>query len=205
MKQMTENKDKLTSLERYKTLIAARNFHYDNYNKWMTYFYVAIGALFVGYYTIISSDLNKIFKNEILLLISLGYIVSILWFLSSKGYYFWNINFITLVNDCELNDLQLKPNERVYYTFANKKTQNNYFNPISGANISTSKVAILFAYIIAVIWGYLLLNKTLNCNIFILFFLSAIITSLVSALMGYFLKSKITHFPDLKIKQKDIK
>jgi len=205
MKQMTENKDKLTSLERYKTLIAARNFHYDNYNKWMTYFYVAIGALFVGYYTIISSDLNKIFENEILLLISLGYIVSILWFLSSKGYYFWNINFITLVNDCELNDLQLKPNERVYYTFANKKTQNNYFNPISGANISTSKVAILFAYIIAVIWGYLLLNKTLNCNIFILFFLSAIITSLVSALMGYFLKSKITHFPDLKIKQKDIK
>jgi len=202
---MTENKDKLTSLERYKTLIAARNFHYDNYNKWMTYFYVAIGALFVGYYTIISSDLNKIFENEILLLISLGYIVSILWFLSSKGYYFWNINFITLVNDCELNDLQLKPNERVYYTFANKKTQNNYFNPISGANISTSKVAILFAYIIAVIWGYLLLNKTLNCNIFILFFLSAIITSLVSALMGYFLKSKITHFPDLKIKQKDIK
>ena len=37
--------------ERYELLIRARNFHYENYNKWMTYFYVAISALFVSYFT----------------------------------------------------------------------------------------------------------------------------------------------------------
>ena len=50
------NSKKLTPKERYEFLINARNFHYDNFNKWMTYFYVAIGALFVGYYTIASSE-----------------------------------------------------------------------------------------------------------------------------------------------------
>lgn len=194
------NNNELTPLERYKTLITARNFHYDNYNKWMTYFYVAIGALFVGYYTLISSNVKNL-DNEILLLIGLGYLISILWFLSAKGYYFWNINFITLVNQCELEDLKLEPNKRVYLTFANKKTQNNYFNPISGANISTSKVAILFAYIITVVWGFILLDKLLEYNFFSLLLLSSIITTFLSALMGFFLKSKIDHFPDLEIKQ----
>jgi len=194
------NSNELTPLERYKTLITARNFHYDNYNKWMTYFYVAIGALFVGYYTLISSSAKNL-DNETLLLIGLGYLISILWFLSAKGYYFWNINFITLVNQCEQEDLKLEPNKRVYLTFANKKTQNNYFNPISGANISTSKVAILFAYIITVVWGFLLLNKLLECNFFSLLLLLLITTTFLSALMGICLKSKIDHFPDLGIQQ----
>ncbi|MCD7972435.1 MAG: hypothetical protein LUG18_07175 [Candidatus Azobacteroides sp.] len=38
--------------ERCKLVINARNFHYDNFSKWMTYFYVATGALFIGYYSI---------------------------------------------------------------------------------------------------------------------------------------------------------
>ncbi len=195
-------KNELNSFERYKLLINARNFHYDNFNKWMTYFYVAIGALFVGYYTIKSStETNHQLDEEIKILLLLGYFVSIFWYLSCKGYYYWNINFITLVNDCEANDLKLKPKKRVYYVFANKNTQNNYLNPISGANISTSKISILFSFTITVFWGILLTKEVLDQQLFCRFLISIVSTFILSLIIGKFLRSKITHFPDLNIKQ----
>ena len=199
----SENK-KLTRKERYEFLINARNFHYDNFNKWMTYFYVAIGALFVGYYTIASSE-NM--NTEKIILISLGYITSLFWYWSSKGYYFWNINFITLVNDCEKNTLKLKKKKRVYFVFANKKTQNNYLNPISGANISTSKIAILFSFVISIVWSILLLEKLKEMELIETHFVCEFIISLFITLTlsyiipKYFLKGKIEHFPDLEINQ----
>jgi len=195
------NPKKLTPKERYEFLINARNFHYDNFNKWMTYFYVAIGALFVGYYTIASSE---DLYNEKIILIVLGYITSLFWYWSSKGYYFWNINFITLVNDCETSTLKLKKKKRVYSVFANKKTQNNYLNPISGANISTSKIAILFSFIISIVWGILLLEKIkeIEIHFFCEFLVSLFFTLLLSYVIPKFLlKSKIDHFPDLEINQ----
>lgn len=200
------DKNKLSGKERYEFLINARNFHYDNFNKWMTYFYVAIGALFVGYYTIASSEnLN----TEKIILITLGYITSLFWYWSSKGYYFWNINFITLVNDCEKNTLKLKKKKRIYYVFANTKTQNNYLNPISGANISTSKIALLFSFVITIFWSILLLEKLKEMKLikfdFICeFIISMLVTLILSSIIPKcFLKSKINHFPDLKINQDD--
>ncbi len=202
---ITDSDDqKLTRKERYEYLINARNFHYDNFNKWMTYFYVAIGALFVGYYTIAS---NEKMDTEKLILITLGYITSLFWYWSSKGYYFWNINFITLVNDCEKNTLKLKKKKRVYSVFANKKTQNNYLNPISGANISTSKIAILFSFIISIVWSILLLEKLKEIKLIEShFFCELMISIFITLTLSYFipkylLKSKIDHFPDLEIDQ----
>ena len=198
----SDNPNTLTSKERYDFLIKARNFHYDNYNKWMTFFYVAIGALFVGYYTLTTSSSTKNFDKEALILVSLGFAISLLWYWSSKGYYFWNINFITLVNDCEEKDLNLDPKQRVYYVFANKKTQNNYLNPVSGANISTSKIAILFSFIITVVWGALLFDKIFQIAIGWKIILSIFSTLITSAIIPRFwLYSKIDHFPDLKITQ----
>ena len=40
----------------YKTAIAARNFHLDHSNKWMTYYYVAVAAIFVAFYNLKDSD-----------------------------------------------------------------------------------------------------------------------------------------------------
>ncbi|MEB3037174.1 RipA family octameric membrane protein [Capnocytophaga ochracea] len=201
-----EKKDKckeFTPFERYKTLIAARNFHYDNFNKWLSYFYIAIGVLFVGFYTLKTSNNFSSFKLEIKMILFLGYIISLLWYLSCKGYYFWNINFITLVNNCEEECLKLEPKDRVYFVFANKKTQNNYINPISGANISTSKIAILFSFIITISWGILLLKEFLQNDFCCIFVISIIGTILLSWILGKtLLKSKINHFPNLKIKQK---
>jgi len=38
-------------LETYKLAINARKNIYDNFNKWMTYYYVAVGATFIAYYS----------------------------------------------------------------------------------------------------------------------------------------------------------
>jgi len=189
--------------EQYKLLIQARNFHYDNYNKWMTYFYVAMAAFFVGYYSLISSEEANNLNFEINALLSIGYITSLFWFIASKGYYYWNINFIKLINSFEKNVLKTKVNERIYFVFANKKTENKPFDPISGANFSTSKVAILFSYVITVFWGVLLLKKIVDCNegiIYILILIASGFTTLImSLLLSKILKSNIDYTPDLEL------
>ena len=216
--------------ERYDYLIKARNFHYENYNKWMTFFYVIIGALFIGLYTILGKTTEDIgFEKNILVFIVtiIGYVFSILWYWSNKGYYFWNINFITLVNNHEKKIMKLKAEERVYAVFANKNTQNNYNEIVSGANFSTSKISILITYFIAYIWGtamyYLICILVLDlfnyleysvswgkgCFIlqFVIFFIISSIFSfctikkLPNKYVQEKLGSKIDHFPDLNIQQ----
>jgi hypothetical protein len=205
-----KEKRKVKKIKQYELLINARNFHYDNFNKWMTYYYVAMGALFVGYYTMKSGNKIDNFGEYSLLL--LGFVVGLFWYWSCKGYYYWNINFITLVNNFEKEILKLDEKERVYFVFANKNTQNNYLNPISGANVSTSKVTILFSFTITVMWGVLILYKIfekISCfehcdwvNILLSMFLSIIVVLIISQLIPkHFLYSKIDHFPDLEIKQ----
>ena len=197
--------------KKYKILINARNFHYENFNKWMTYFYVAIGALFLGYCTItisVNGDASK--RNLLEYSISiLGYIVGLLWYWSCKGYYYWNINFITLVNYYEETLLKLPKEERIYYVFANKDAQNNYSSPISGANISTSKIAIFFSFIVTSAWGFIPFYKIItdaSCSNWFTI-LSSIIYSIVSVIIissvipKKWLQSKIDHFPDLKLTQ----
>lgn len=206
----------LTHEDRYKILIEARNFHYNNFSKWLTYFYVAIGAIFIGYCTLLSSEreIKDIETLEIMILI-LGYIVSIFWYLSAKGYYHWNINFISLVNHYEQNLLKYPNEHRVYFVHANKNRENNYWCPASGANISTSKIAILFAFIISLFWGILLaktlfwesLSECVSCNwiIWILLIIGSIIsTLLISYKLGRKLKSYIKIFPDLNLNFNEI-
>ncbi len=193
--------------ERYKALINARNFHYDNFSKWMTYFYIAIGALFVGYCTIISSDkAGDLIMLEYLLIV-MGFIASILWYWSAKGYYYWNIHFISMINYYERDVLKFDEKERVYLVFANKDTQNDYCSPVSGANISTSKIAILFAFLVTCCWAFLLFNKLSGslsqapswCSVLFQASLAMATVWILSVLIpGKYLASRIDHHPDLK-------
>ncbi len=207
-----------TLKERYELMIKARNFHYENFNKWMTYFYVAIAALFVGLCTLVSSANQNIENKNLLeyLSILLGLFVSLFWYWSCKGYYYWNVHFIMMVQYYEEHLLKLPVAERVYNVFANKKIQNNYASPITGANISTSKVAILFSFIIACVWGFIfayLLLRSFYTNYpstpyFLLIFCSATISVLAVIGVSYvipkrYLYSQHDHIPDLKIEQKN--
>lgn len=212
--------------DRYELIIKARNFHYDNYNKWMTYFYVMIAALFIGLYNILGKSDTELweFKYGLVLIVCfLGYTFGILWYWANKGYYYWNINFIMLVNHYEQNIFKFDKAESVYSVFANKEIQNKYGSITSGANFSTSKISILVSYIIAFSWGvalfYLIIYKIIFlCEpdkkfqemypyLIACFFLSVIISYIIIQFMTIkigkkYLKSYIDHFPDLKLEQK---
>ena len=72
---MTEEETK-SFLEAFKSTVAARNFHYDNFSKWMTYYYVAVAAIFIAFYS------GKFDEETNLFLIFIGFFVSVLWHLS---------------------------------------------------------------------------------------------------------------------------
>ena len=195
---------------RYELIIKARNFHYENFNKWMTYFYLIISALVLGLCNILSKQNVDIFdkqRNIVLVISFLGFIVSLAWHWSNKGYYYWNINFITLVNHYEKNLLKFNENERIYFVFANKEKQNNYANPLSGANISTSKISILLSYIITLFWSSLITFILLKDGIEYdwLYYLWTLIFPIVLIyLLSYIVAKKYLfsyhdHFPDLNL------
>ncbi|MFK8298742.1 RipA family octameric membrane protein [Capnocytophaga cynodegmi] len=194
--------------EKYKILIDARNFHYDNFNKWMTYFYVMIGAIFVAFYDMLKQkDYLNSHKIEIIGICVAGFIVSLFWYWANKGYYYWNINFITLVNHYEKNILKFKKKKRIYFVFANKNNQNNYLNPLKGANISTSKISILLSFIVTLFWSTFLFNilslniiTNLCCRLLISFGVGISSILLISKIVGKkILYSYHSHFPDLEI------
>lgn len=211
MSEANNNPDRVSLKDRYELVINARNFHYENFNKWLTYFYVAIAAIFVAYYNVLAKE-NELDDSQAIefLIILLGYVVSILWYWSAKGYYYWNIHFITMVNHYEKDLLNFNERKRVYFAFANKENQNDFIHPIRGANISTSKVAILFAFIISVFWGILLFEKGITyfydcpqCKVIVVWF--SIFLSPFSVIFfswifpKKFLSSDTSRMPDLHI------
>ena len=146
-------KDPETFEERqYQRLIDARNFHYENFNKWSLYFYAIIAALFMGYYQIE----NNFALSFILALV--GYIVSICCYLSGKGYYFWEINWIRLVQAYERR-LVVEEEKKSYYVyskFVEKEKSSHPTKLLDGSNISSSKLSLLMSFVISAAWGYLL-------------------------------------------------
>lgn len=193
-KENKTKKSKDTLFERYKLIITARNFHYENFNKWLTYFYVANAAIFLGYMQSLSAKIDSFVSLSILFL---GFISGLLLYWSSKGYYYWNINFIMLVNYYEKELLKWKKKERVYAMFANKDEQNNYFNPTKGANFSTSKIAILFAFIIAFFWGtslfYSILCELIFLNKWFILLISVILSFGFVSVLGQIKKKNKQH------------
>jgi len=145
----------ITAKERYKYLVNARNYHYSQFNIWMAFFIAIIGALLVAY-----SNLPKAADNLFAekLVLAFGYVVSMLFHLSSKGYYYWITNWITLIRE---HEEKFMPDDldRVYSCFANEKENNNYLCPTSGANISTSKIVCFLSYLFTFAFGILLLHK----------------------------------------------
>ncbi len=158
---MTEQQNK-----QYQTIIQARNFHYEQFTRWSSYFYVIIGALFVGYYSIAeSSDVLK------WVFLCLGYLISVANFLSVKGYIYWWQHWNILLADFEkrlaannkdnaTKETEEWPgNETVYSVFSDVYKLDHQTNPLNGSRISTSKVALFVAGIIVLGWSILISYK----------------------------------------------
>lgn len=162
-KNNMEDKEMSFEERQYERLIKARNFHYENFNKWSLYFYAIIAALFIGYYSI---------KDNVLLscvIALVGYIVSMCCYLSGKGYYYWEISWIRLAQAYEkrLNEILSSKDdikkEFVYSIFVEKDKSSHPSELLSGSNISSSKLSLLISFVISSAWGYLL--ATLMCHV----------------------------------------
>lgn len=150
----------------YQTIIQARNFHYEQFTRWSSYFYVIIGALFVGYYSIAAS-------SDVLswVILCLGYLISVANFLSVKGYIYWWQHWNLLLADFEKRLVannkdnatkeaeEWPDNETVYSVFADVYKLDHPTNPLNGSRISTSKVALFVAGVIILGWSILISYK----------------------------------------------
>jgi hypothetical protein len=152
---MEKIEDKI-DIKRYEYLVNARNFNYTNFNVWMAFFVVIIGGIFAGYCTLLE---KKDAEFECYILLIAGYIISLFWHLSCKGYYYWITNFIQLICKCEE---KLDNFEKIYYCFADKNANNDYTNIKKGANISTSVMVCMLSYLTAIIWAVMFIYKLLH-------------------------------------------
>lgn len=193
----------------YEKLIAARNFHYENLNKWLSFFYVAMGAIFAGYCTI--SNKGENIGLEILI-IGVLYLVSICAYLSCKGYCYWENNWIMLLHDFEKHYIASEPdrNVRIYSVFANIDKLHAPYNPIGGANVSTTKVSLFLTLSIAILSGAILIyciTKAAGCvcpcckyySLFVAFIESGVLTAIVALIGMVLLKSDLKGLDDLKL------
>lgn len=149
---MADEKQNMPTVnDQYQRLINARNFHYDNLNKWLMTFYVIIGALFVAFYSI---D-----KNEYRFIVAIvGYLVSLSAFLSGKGYCYWEHLWMDKIHHFEQNILKYDNDMQVYAYLVDWKKHHFPFHPIKGANVSTTKMALLMTTTITVAWGFIIMT-----------------------------------------------
>lgn len=201
---MNESKDK-----QYQRLIDARNYHYDNLNKWLMTFYVILGALFVAFYKMYPS-------NMAIIVAILGYVVSVGALLSCKGYFYWEENWIMLIHHFEKVNFK-KKDDRVYSVFGNIKTNNSYCSPVTGASVSTTKTALAITTIVAILWGaisFYLFFKLLDkwgivipnqAQIVIWSFIASCILTFVLMLTSEkFLKSDMQNLTDLGLTKENM-
>lgn len=206
---MAVNKEK-----QYEALITARNFHYNNLNKWLMTFYVMIGALFVALWTLHKSEVSH--RHMELCVAVVGYIVSIAAWLSGKGYYYWETNWIMLIHHFEQVNFDCK-DDMVYSVFANKSVNNSLCCPVSGANVSTSKVALAITTFITILWGMIATYLGINLlpkvgveipsplfNVILALLVSFVLSFGLMALGGKLFKSNFENIADMELTKKNI-
>jgi hypothetical protein len=184
--------------EAYKIAISARNFHFNNFSKWMTYYYLAVAAIFVAFYST-NSDTTD-FKIGLPLL---GFFVSILWHLSCKGYYFWIKNWTFQISRFE-DDME--DEQKVYSVFSEhvKEKENKLFSPIQSANISTSKLTLILSLFVCFIWSYLSIYylstyfDIIDLHYLLIAIVAVCLTYVIIFIAGIFLKSDLSEHKILK-------
>ena len=84
--QLLIEKSEERYFEVYKLMVIAREFQHESYTKWMNFFYVAEAAVLFAY---IKSNPDWHIQLSLL-----GFVFSLLAYLSCRGFYFWTHNWI---------------------------------------------------------------------------------------------------------------
>ena len=151
----------------YEQAVKARNFHYDNFSKWQTFFYVAIGAVLVAYCTVTSgggccgcTNSGDACKKQLLeiLLSALGYMFSLIWLCSSRGYTYWWNAYMKKLKKTEKIVAELFGTKGItaYTGLEFTPPEDCHWTPFIGGNFSTSRLANALAFVSAWAWGILL-------------------------------------------------
>lgn len=198
----------MTKFDLYKLAIEARDRLNENYHRWMTFYYVAIGSILVAFMNaLIKMTPDDNFNNKILLTLGLiATIISLFWHLSCKGYYYWSKSWIEVIIRHEkelISGSFFSKNKLGVYSVFSKKVQEkkgNIFAPYNSANISTPKLTLVFSYISIICWlvismyftNEVFLDKLNYCCRIVL---NLILVVVVALIYGYILpkiaKSKI--------------
>lgn len=135
--------------KQYKIAIEARDKLNDNYHKWMTFYYVANGAVLVAITTLFSKQGQD---KGIFILSLIGVLICIIWNLSCKGYYYWSNSWINLI--IELEKKVFDEENLVYGAFSEKVAVNekSTWYILEPNNISTPKLTLLFSFTSIVCW-----------------------------------------------------
>ncbi len=151
---MSTDKNNCLLESQYKRAIEARHTLNDNFHKWMTYYYVANGAILVAI-TALYGKGN--WQRGILALSLLGIFVCILWNLSCKGYYYWSKNYINIIIKLERKIIGEDLSLGIYSVFTRKvaEEEDSSWIPIKPANISTPKLTLLFSLVSLCSWTIL--------------------------------------------------
>lgn len=215
-----EDKEMSFEERQYQRLIEARNFHYENFNKWSLYFYAIIAALFVGYYEMAKSATSAITVNKIVIVIwgilIIGYICSMCCHLCGRGYYYWENSWISLIHNYEkriLDGTKKNISNRVYSVFADIKGLDYFWRPLYGTNVSSSRLSLFVSFSITCAWGYLISANILDfqristpLKILMYIGISCAITYILTLIGAKWINSDLSEFEndgDLKLKQKE--
>jgi cell division protein FtsW (lipid II flippase) len=135
--------------KQYKIAIDARDKLNENYHKWMTFYYVANGAILVAITTLSS---KQVLDKGIFILSLIGVLICMIWNLSCKGYYYWSHSWINLI--IELEKKVFINEDLVYGAFSKKIADDEKpsWYPMEPNNISPPKLTLIFSFISFLSW-----------------------------------------------------
>lgn len=204
----------------YDKAVEARNFHYDNFTKWQTFFYVAVGSVLIAYCDVMTSGsfckegdasfVQNFLKNFLPIL---GYLFSLIWLCSSRGHTYWWNAYMALLRRFEGENLlgrdyeNGKPKNKnknsayAVYNGPNLDPCEGVCNPFKGSNFSTSKLSNALAFVSTASWGLVFEvsvwgGDNMNVCKWIVYVLSTILFTWLAAelVMRFFFPSNIEDF-----------
>ena len=134
-----------------------RNFEIDLFWKRTGYFSVLVGALFIAYYTIVGQSSSANNQEFYKIIISfLGFMASLVWFLSNKGSKFWQENWELHIDCIE----KLSKQNKIHSLVLSKN--NKRLDLLGAYEFSVSKLNTLFSFIVSLAWLVILICNIVN-------------------------------------------
>jgi hypothetical protein len=144
--------------ESVKTILDIRKFEIELYWKRATYFWTFIGAMFAGYIAISNIQNSTIStasnKQSQTIVIFLGAIFSLCWYLANRGGKFWQVNWekhLNLMEDNIIGPLYKTTINKDYY-------KQRWYHLYTPCPYSVSKLNIIMSFIIFIVWLIIYIN-----------------------------------------------